>query len=205
MEEPITEEPITWEQVPAFMDDLRKKARELLAKEGNAQSIQPTGLVLSALRRQVPGGTDQIAVNWDEITWPNRKYFFRAMYQAMWRALCDHARRRNKERRLQTVLIEEIHLENLARTAAERPEQIEALQIALGRLREQRPDWADLIEHHYLSGCSWEEGARVMGFSERKARREGERARLLLHREILRILNEEDISLEGPHGAAADE
>jgi DNA-directed RNA polymerase specialized sigma24 family protein len=77
--------------------------------------------------------------------------------------------------------------------------------MALERLREQRPDWAGLIEHHYLSSYSWEEAARAMGVSEKTARREGERARLLLYREILKILNEEDITLEGPHGAAADE
>ena len=44
-----------------------------------------------------------------------------------------------------------------------------------------------------------------MGISERKARRDGVQARLLLHREILKILNEEDITVEHSHGAAADE
>jgi RNA polymerase sigma-70 factor, ECF subfamily len=202
--EQAMEEPVTWDQVNALMDELRAMARALLALEGNAQSLQqPTALVLTALRRQVPGGTkDRTEVNWDEITWPNRAYFFKAMREAMWRALVDHARKRKKKRRLRTVQVEEIHLENLARTADEQPEQIEALRIALERLRERHPDWAGLIEHHYLSGYSWEEAARVMGISERTARREGERARLLLHREILKILNEEDITPGGPHGVA---
>jgi hypothetical protein len=202
------EEPITWDQLHALMDELRAMARALLALEGNAQSVQqPTALVLSALRRQVPGGTeDRNEINWDEITWPNRRYFFGAMYQAMWRALLDHARKRNKKRRLRTIQVEEIHLENLARTADERPEQIEALRIALGRLRERHPDWAELLEHRYFSGYSWEEAARAMGVSEKTARRRmqevWEQARLLLHHEILKILNEEDITPEGPHGVA---
>jgi hypothetical protein len=201
------EEQITWDQLHALMDELRSMARALLALEGNAQSLQqPTALVLSALRRQIPGGTEgRTEVNWNEITWPNREYFFGAMYRAMWRALRDHARKRNKKRGLRTVQIEEIHLENLARTAEEQPEQIEALRIALDRLREQRADWAGLIEHHYLSGYSWQEAARVMEVSEKTARRHFERARLLLCREILKILNEEDITLEDPYGAAADE
>jgi hypothetical protein len=203
------EEPITWDQLHALMDELRAVARALLALEGNAQSLQqPTALVLTALRRQVPGGTALGAeVNWNEITWPNRKYFFGAMHQAMWRALRDHARRRNKKRRLQTVKIEEIHLENLARAAKEWPEQVEALRIAIERLREQHPAWAGLIELHYLSGYSWEDAGRAVEtpVSERQARRIGEQARLVLCREICKILNEEDISLEGPHGAAADE
>lgn len=87
------EEPITWDQLHALMDELRAMARALLAQEGNARSLHPTGLVLTALRRQVPGGTEgRTKVNWDEITWPNRRYFFGAMYQAMWCALLDHAR-----------------------------------------------------------------------------------------------------------------
>jgi RNA polymerase sigma-70 factor, ECF subfamily len=205
-EELAMDEPITWDQLDSLMGGLRAMARALLMLEGNAQSLQqPTALVLSALRRQVPGGTNGIEVNWNEVTWPNRRYFFGAMNQAMWRALQDHARRHKKKRGLRTVQIEEIHLSNLARTAEERPEQIEALRMALDRLRQHDSDWAWLIEHHYLSRYSWEEAARVMGISERTARRDGERARLLLHREILKILNEEDITLEGSRGPAADE
>jgi hypothetical protein len=197
--EQAMKEPITWEQVPALMDDCRRLARYLLALEGDARSIQPTGLVNSALRRLVPGGTEGGAeVNW-EITWPNRRIFFAAIHQAMRWALLDHARRRNKKRRLRPVQIEEIHLENLAQTVDERPEQIEALFMALERLRERHSDRAKLIEHHYFSGYSWEEAARVMGVSERTARRDGERVRLLLHDEILTILNEEDITPGGPH------
>lgn len=44
-----------------------------------------------------------------------------------------------------------------------------------------------------------------MGVGERTARREGERARLLLYREILKILDEEDITPGGLRGAASDE
>jgi hypothetical protein len=189
------------------MDELRTMARGLLALEGNAQSLaQPTALVQTALMRQVPGGTERIIeVDWNKVTWPNRQYFFGAMHKAMWRALKDHARRRNGKRVPRSVQIEEIHLENLARTAEERPEQIRALGIALERLRQQNSDWAALIEHHYLSGFTWEEAALVMGNSERQARRDGKQARLLLHREILKILNEEDIPVEHSHGADADE
>jgi RNA polymerase sigma factor (sigma-70 family) len=188
------------------MGELRAMARNLLRLEGNAHSLHhPTALVLTALRRLMRDGTDRSEVNWNEITWPNRRYFFGAMYQAMWRALRDHARRRKKKRRIRTVQIEEIHLENLAGTAEERPEQIEALRSALERLREQNSDWAGLIEHHYLSRYTWEQSARVMGISEKTARRAGEQARLVLHREILRILNEEDITVEHSHGADADE
>ena len=200
------DEPITWDQLHALMGELRAMARNLLRLEANAHSLHhPTALVLTALMRQVPGGMDRSEVDWNAITWPNRQYFFGAMYQAMWRALRDHARSRKKKRQIRTIQIEEIGLKNLPRTAEERPEQIVALRIALKRLREQNSHWAGLIEHHYLSGYTWEEAARVMGIGEKAARRHGEQARLLLHREILKILNEEDISVEHSDGAAADE
>ena len=200
------DEPITWDQLHALMGELRAMARNLLRLEGNAHSLHyPTALVLTALRRQVPGGMDRSEVDWNAITWPNRQYFFGAMYQAMWRALRDHARRRDAKHPIRPVQIEEIHLENLACTAEAQPEQIVALRIALERLKEQNSDWAGLIEHHYLSGYTWEEAARAMGIAEKTARLHGEQARLLLHREILKILNEEDITAELPHGAAADE
>jgi hypothetical protein len=203
-EELAMDEPITFDQIRALMGEMRAMGRNLLRLEGNAHSLhQPTALVLTALRRVA--GTDRSGVDWNEITWPNRRYFFGALHKAMWRALRDHARRRKGKRQLQTVQVEEIHLENLARTAEERPEQIEALRIALERLRQQNPDWAGLIEHHYLSGYTWEEAARVMGVSEKTARRDGEQVRLLLHREILKILNEEDIPVERCDGAAAGE
>ena len=208
MEEPIAEEPITWDQLHALMDELRAMARALLVREGNAQSMQqPTALVLSALRRQMPGGTeDRNEVNWEQITWPNRQYFFSAMYQAMWRALRDHARKRDKKRRASAP---SRSTRSTWRTWRGRRTSGRSRSKPCGsrleRLGEQRPDWAGLIEHHYLSGYSWEEAARVMGISERTARRDGERARLLLHREILKILNEEDITPGGTHGVAADE
>ncbi len=204
------DEPITWDQLHALMGELREMAQALLRLEGNAQSLQPpTALVLSALRRLVPGGTNRIEIHWDEITWPNRRYFFGAMREAMLRAICDHARSARRTMLLapdKSRVSEEIHLRRtLARTADERPEQIIALQMALERLREQNSDWAELIEHHYLYSYTWEEAAHVIGISEKTARRLGEQARLILHREILRILNKEDTSLEHPDGAAADE
>jgi len=197
------DEPFTWDQLSALMGELRAKARALLALEGNAQSLQPTELVDSAIRRMAPAGFD-----WGRATWPNRGYFLGAAHRVMREVLIDHARRRKAMRRpppRRRVQIEEIHLENLMQTADERPEEVEALFIALDRLREQRPDWAGLTENHYLLGYSWDEAARVMEVSEKTARREGERARVILAREIRKILNEEDITPGGPHGVAADD
>jgi RNA polymerase sigma factor (TIGR02999 family) len=188
-------EPITWDGARALMEDLRGMARGLLALEGNARSLFPTALVQSALLRLVPGGTkNSEEVRWGEVSWPNRNYFLGAAYKAMRRVLIDHARKRKRKRSLRPVRLEEVHLENLVAAAEDRPEQVEALAEAVERLRERHPDWAELAEHRYYSGYTAEEAARVMKIPERSARRYWEQARLLLHDEILRILNEERIT-----------
>lgn len=181
------DETFTWDQLDALMEELRVMARTLLSHELNAESIRPSDLIASAIRRMAPAGLD-----WGQVTWPNRRYFLGTAYEAMQRALVDHARKRNARRRPppgRRIQPEEIHLENLVQVAHERPDQFEALQHALERMRAQHPDWVELVNHHYYSGYTWEEIAAVMEISEKSARRWGERALLVLNREILHILN----------------
>lgn len=182
-------ENLTWDDVHQVMQELRQIAQRLLTLENNAQSLTPTGLVLTALRRQVPCERD-----WQDVTWKDRSYFLGAMYQAMRRALIDHARARNakKRSRLRTVRVEEIRLDDLAGTAEKHPEHVEALTLALERLRVERPEWAALVEHRYFAGYTIGETARVLGRSEKTVRRWWEQARVLLHDEVLRLLNTED-------------
>jgi RNA polymerase sigma factor (sigma-70 family) len=135
-----------------------------------------------------------IRLDWDQVTWPNRRYFFGAAYEAMRRTLLDHAERRGADKRIpprQQVQVDQIHLENLARTADEHPEQIEALLEALENLRARHPQWAEVIEHRFYSGCTVEETARIMDIGEVTVSRWWKQARLLLHDEILRILNQD--------------
>jgi RNA polymerase sigma factor (TIGR02999 family) len=189
--------PITWAEVHALMDELRHMATMLLGLEGNAQSLQPTALVLTALRRQKPAGTD-----WGEVSWPNRKYFFGAAHEAMRRALIDHARKRKRKRVLRAVRLEEVRLDDLAQLVQHHPEQVEALTVALARLRERHPDWAEVVEHRYFSGYTLEETACVMEVGERTVRRWWEQARLLLYDEVLRILTDENVEVEDAHEIA---
>jgi DNA-directed RNA polymerase specialized sigma24 family protein len=144
--------------------------------------------VLTALRRQVPAGTP-----FQEVTWKDRSYFLGATYQAMQRALIDHARRRNAQRKVRLVQVEDLRLHDLAATAQEHPEWIEALALALERLRARHPELAELVEHRYFAGYTIDQTARVMGKGERTVRRWWDQARALLHDEVLRILNEVDI------------
>jgi DNA-directed RNA polymerase specialized sigma24 family protein len=172
---------VTWENVSALMSELRSMAHMLLSREDNAQSV--------ALGRQRPDGKP-----WQEVTWKDRSYFFGAMYQAMRRALIDYgkARHAGKRDRRRRVSIDDVHMQHFATTGKEHPEIVDALLIALERLREQQPEWAEIVEHRYFSDLAVKDIAHVMDRSEKTIQRHWNSARALLHDEILRILNDEN-------------
>ena len=194
---------ITWNDVHGLLGEARATARRLLRFEAHAQSMPTTALVLTALRRQKLSDQD-----WSEVAWKDREHFLAAMYCAMDRALKDHGRRRMaaKRRALHPVNIDDLAPGELLRSAdfqphdveralVERPEVIAALADALALLEQRHPDWAAVARHRYYGGLSIDETARVMGIAERTVRRHWEKARVLLHDEILRVLR------AGGHGA----
>jgi RNA polymerase sigma factor (TIGR02999 family) len=173
-----------------FVAELRMSARRLLAHERDAQSIQSMDLVDSAIRRVLSSGLD-----WSQVTWPNRRYFFGAAHRAMRQALVDHARLRKAGRRLPLncrIHLDQIHLQNLADMANKQPEVIEALEEVLARMEVRYPKWAELIQHRFFSGYELKEAAKVMEISDRTAGRYWREARLYLYHEILRLLNGAD-------------
>ncbi|WP_280154822.1 ECF-type sigma factor [Piscinibacter sp. XHJ-5] len=188
---------ITWNNVHRLLDEARGIARRMLRFEANAQSLQTTGLVLTALRRQKLCGQD-----WSEVAWENREHFLAAMYRAMDRALKDHGRRRCAHKRAhRPVDIDDVPAGDLLRLADfqphdleraldERPEVIAALADALAVLERRHPEWAAVARHRYYGGLTVEQTAQLLGVAERTVRRHWEKARVLLHDEILRALGE---------------
>jgi hypothetical protein len=173
----------------ALMAELRVMARRLLAGEGKAQSIESMDLINSVIGDMLSSGFD-----WNEATWENRRYVLGVAYKKMEWKLFDHARKRNAGRRLppnRRVHVDQIQLQNLAYTANEQPERIEALLEALELMELRHPEWAELTRHRLLSQLELNEAAKIMSLSPRTAGRYWERARSYLYHEILRILNED--------------
>lgn len=77
--------------VEVAYDELRELAGHLLRRERSGHTLQPTALVHEAMIRMLDAEMLQQG--------RNRAYFFGAMARAMRRALVDHARKRNAERR----------------------------------------------------------------------------------------------------------
>lgn len=188
---------LTWNDVQGLMDEARVIARRLLRQEARAYSLCASELVLSGLRRQKLADQD-----WNQVTWQSREHFFSAMYRAMDRALKDHGRRRSARKRKiqQRVTLDEIAPEELLRIARYQahdmdalddkfPDFIEALVDALAQLEKQHPEWAQIARHRYYAGLTLEQTAQMMGVAERTVRRHWEKARVLLHDEILNNLH----------------
>ncbi len=185
------DERVSFDNVQKLWTELCALAQHLLRLESRAQSLTPTALVLTALRRQRPVGKD-----WREVTWANRRYFFGAMSNAMQRALVDHARRKYRRRRLpmvQAIHPEDLDFVHLVRQADEQPDRVLALHAALEQLAKLEPDGPELveiIEFRYYAGYTVREVACVMGVAERTVRRKCRHAELLLREEVARILNQ---------------
>lgn len=176
---------ITWDELEPFMAEVRVMARDLLRQEWQAESLQTTALVLTALRRLRRADQD-----WSEVTWQNRHYFFGAVYTAMGWALIDHGRRRMaKKRAVSVVRLEDLQLHDLPRTVEEAPEQVVALVETLEQLKEEQPEWAEVVEHRYFGGLTSTDTARALGVSKATVDRRWGKARVFLHVEILRRLN----------------
>lgn len=183
-----TGETIRWEDVPTLMRELRAMAQSLLRRESRAESLQPTALVMSALRRQRTGDMD-----WSEVRWDDRRAFFGCVHRAMRQALVDHARARSALKRAvkRTLQVDQIHLNDLAQTAEEQPEVVHALDLALSRLEAEHPERAELVEHRFFSGLTLEETGEMLGVGERTVRRWWTLTRLWLYDEILKIVGQE--------------
>lgn len=168
------------------MGGLRSMARQLLAGEHRAHSVQPTALVISALRRARAPDQD-----WADLTWNNRHHFFACMYREMRRALTDHARRRcaAKRPRLEFVAPEDFDLHHLPAVADSKPEILLAMYEALDWLQEGNAEAHEVLSHHYFSGMTVEEITALMDVSIRTVKRRLAEGRLLLHRKILDLLN----------------
>lgn len=202
---------LTWNDVHQLMDKVRAIARRLLRFEAQGRSLHTSGLVLSGLRRQ-----KLVDQDWNEVSWQNREHFFAAMYRAMDRALKDHGRRRSAHKRKsqQWITLDDIAPDELLRVAHYQPHDseyllddkypdlIEALADALSQLEKKHPDWARVAQHRYYAGLTLEQTARMMGITERTVRRHWEKARILLHDEILNHLHKQGYNvLENTHDA----
>jgi RNA polymerase sigma factor (TIGR02999 family) len=156
-------------------EELRQLAAARMAGERPGQTLQATALVHEAWLRL--GGADQP-------TWQNRGHFFRAAAEAMRRILIDRARHKQAARAGGGGSRRELAESQLA--APEEDERMLEVHGALDKLAAQDPEKAELVKLRYFAGMNIAEAAKVLGISERTAKRHWTYSRAWLYREIQR-------------------
>lgn len=156
-------------------DELRLIARKQMMRERPDHSLQVTVLVDDTLLQLVG---EQI-----DVSWQNRKHFYRAAARSMRRMLIDHERRRRAQRRgggeHQRVQFGPDEL-------GDDKNQLDllALDEALTKMASVDPRQSQIVELHHFGGCTLSEVAKVMELSLSTIRNEWKMAKAWLHREL---------------------
>jgi len=177
---------ISWDDIPQLMEELRDLARRLLGRWPGMESLQPTLLVDTALRRQ-KGATR----SWDEVTWESRGQFFGQVFRAMQQKLCEHRRHQQTTgyRAQRRVSVSELELYNSWRSWTEDPDLAAALAVGLERLATAEPELAELVEYRFFSGLTWEDTAKLQDCSLATVKRRWLKARVLMEQAIRQQLD----------------
>ncbi len=150
-------DPAAAEQLlPLVYDELRRLAARRLAHERPGQTLDATALVHEAYLRLV--GDQQFE---------GRGHFFAAAAEAMRRILIESARRKRSQKRGGGLVRREYDPSQLA--APEDPDDLLALDEALGKLATMDAQAAQLVRLRYFAGLTVKQAAEVMGVSPRTA------------------------------------
>ena len=155
--------------------ELRAIAEKQMRGERPDHSLQATVLIDDAFVRLA--GDDA------NISWQNRKHFYRTAANAMRRMLIDHERQRRAQRRgggeHQRVAVElALH------GAPDMRLDLLALDEALTKLGEIDPRQSEIVELHHFGGCSLKETAELLELSVGTIKADWRMAKAWLHREL---------------------
>jgi RNA polymerase sigma factor (TIGR02999 family) len=117
-----------------------------------------------------------------EQTWDGRGHFFAAAAEAMRRILVEQARRKTSARHGGSLRRVELLDADLAGPTGD--ERILALDEALTKLAQVRPQAARLVQLRFFTGLTVDEAAQTVGISPRSARRMWVFAQAWLRREM---------------------
>src|SRR5262249_17178095 len=137
------------------------------------QTLQPTALVHEAYLRLVGEG---------ERHWNGRAHFFGAAAEAMRRILIETARR--KKRLKHGGGRGRVELDAIDLPGNTTPEELLALDEALGKLAHEDPPAAEVVKLHFFAGLTMDETAAALGIARATAYRHWTYAKAWLHTEV---------------------
>jgi RNA polymerase sigma factor (TIGR02999 family) len=149
------------ELLPLVYEELRRLAKQRLAREKPGQTLQATALVHEAYLRLVDGEAAQ--------RWDGRGHFFAAAAEAIRRILVDNARRKRAEKHGGQLARQELDDVDIAAPAPS--EDLLALDEALAKLEAEDPVKARLVKLRFFAGVSLEDAAGMLDVSPATAKR----------------------------------
>jgi RNA polymerase sigma factor (TIGR02999 family) len=156
--------------LPLVYAELRRLARQKLAREAPGQTLDPTALVHEAYLRLVGKGQGE--------HWDGRRHFFAAAAEAMRRILIENARRKKGPKHGGGYRRVDAELDLLP--AREAPVDLLALDDALSALAREAPARAELVKLRFFAGLTMPEAARLLDVSLATAERQWTYARTWL-------------------------
>lgn len=168
-----TDQPAHHELQEAIYHQMRVIARQRLANESPAHTLQATALVHEAYMR---------LQRHEAIMALDRGAFLAAAAEAMRRILVDHARTKKRIKRgagVKPVLLD------VAQLAEQNdPDMVLSLDEAICRLEAVDADAARVVRLRFFAGLSVEETAEVMKVSDRTVKRDWAFARAWLYEQL---------------------
>lgn len=160
--------------LPLVYDDLRRLARQRVARESREGVSEPTSLVHDAYLRLVgPAGGGG---------WANRAHFFSAAAEAMRRILIEKARSADREKhgggRKRVALHDDCAVDS------DPPMELLDLDNALTKLEAIDPQMSNVVKLRYFVGLSIDETAEALSVAPRSIDRQWTAAKAWLYREL---------------------
>jgi RNA polymerase sigma factor (TIGR02999 family) len=157
---------------PVVYDELRRVAAAYMRRERPGQTLQATALVHEVYLRLAQAGTP----------WHDQRHFVGIAARSMRQILVERARARGAQKRWGGL--NRVSITDSLALAADPETMLPALDEAMGRLAQDEPAQAMIVELRYFAGMSVEEAADVMGMSPATLKRRWSLARAWLFREL---------------------
>jgi RNA polymerase sigma factor (TIGR02999 family) len=155
--------------MPLVYDDLKRIARNQLARWRPGQTLNTTALVHE--------GYAKLAGS-EELEWADRRHYFAVAARAMRMIVVDYARGLFAEKRSGVQV--DIDLAQLPDDGPTRAEQVALVDQLLERLESLDPEMVRIVECRFYAGYTLAETADALGISQRTVQRKWDRARAWL-------------------------
>lgn len=159
--------------VPLIYDELRRLARQCIARQHHQNTLQSTALVHEAYLRLIGNNSVQ---------WNDRVHFFAVAAQLMRNILVDHARMKNAKKRGGECVT--LSLTPEMAISKQRELDLIALDDALKGLAALDERQCRIVELRFFAGLSIDETSQALQISPATVKREWTTARLWLLREM---------------------